>query len=158
MNDCVNTLRISLLDSEIRSPWCPLGLDGSWGNRALGRAAAAMPREGRGLWVHEQCALLAAKGSESMDGAQQPLCHPLGLSMDPDVFLLMLAVGGGLVSQAPSRGWGLPPLPVVPGPRERLNVLLHNPGFMETAQTQLILASLALSNPGFWKSLGLQLK
>lgn len=61
MNDCVNTLRNSLLDSEIRSPWCPLGLDGFWGNRELGRAAAAMPREGRGLWVHEQCALLAAE-------------------------------------------------------------------------------------------------
>ena len=109
----LETLRNSLPDSDILSPWHLLALDRSWGRARWadllqpgpGRAGASMPMKTMLSWP--------GKCSESMASTQWPLCHLLGWSMDPDI-LLMLAVGGGVISQVPS--WqvrGLPPQPVV---------------------------------------------
>ena len=97
----LETLRNSLPESEILSPWHPLALDRSWGTEywaellqpGVGRARANISMKNhvfparRVLRKYGQC--------------PTPPCYLLGWSRDPDI-LLLLVVGGGTISQAPS--------------------------------------------------------
>lgn len=93
------TWRNSLLDGGILSPWRLLGQEGLR-DRVTGRAAAPGPGEGKAHVPVNSTFSWPGKCSESADSTQGPLCRLPGLSLDPDVWL-MLAAGGEVASLLP---------------------------------------------------------
>lgn len=148
----LETLRNSLPESEILSPWHPLALDRSWGTEywaellqpGLGRARASMSMKNhvflarKVLRKYGQCPKAPVSSARMVQGPRH-----------------FAAAGGWWWNNLSASFLGdLPAQPVVTVPQQKLSVVLHNPGSMETTQTQLIPISFASSKLGLWESLG----
>ena len=148
----LETLRNSLPESEILSPWHPLALDRSWGpdywaellQPGLGRARASMSMKNhvfparKVLMKYGQCPTAPVSSARMVQGPRH-----------------FAAAGGWWWNNLSGSFSGdLPAQPVVPVPRQKLSVVLYNSGSMETTQTQLIPISFASSKLGLWESLG----
>lgn len=92
-------------------------------------------------------------------GTRWPPCRQLGLSVDPDVLLMLVA--SLLQVRSPRsllRGWGRLPRPLVPAPLGEAKCCFAQSGLHGNRPDLVNPASRASSKPGLWKPLGSQLR
>ena len=152
----LETLRNSLPQSEILSSQHPLVLDRSWGTEywaELPQPGLERPRASMSMKNHVFPASEVLSKCGQCPGAP---VSPARMVRGPRHFA---DAGGWWWNNRSGSFLGdfLPNLWCL-YLWQKLNVVLYNPGSMETTQTQLIPISFASSKSGLWDSLGSQLR